>query len=528
MTRFRWPILVLFICLPVALLATGVPLPFLDRSSSLPRPLPVPAGDQEMAYFHTTTNATTWERFVSGVVRAQMAVPGLRVDDSAAFSDQTTGVPEVVVSRDGRPGKLRIRWYKLTTEATADRWVAALAARDRSPLAVIGGGSSDRALDLARALDRRKQWPGDRPLLLITTATADEVSVEKDGPAAEVATNLIDVYDDRSFRFCFTNRQMAESVIDFVWDHPALRPGPLPTAGAVGSGLALATNKQPEEPPQVLSVVWMDDPFSRDLRERFGDALRGKAQPDNWQVEYSIGGANGPNFYEAKAAEAIAGRVRTMAPQRSLLVLSTITQPARRIMKAIAEAEPAVRNRLVAVTGDGIPVNAVYRDGEFAWPVHAIPVPLVLFTHHNPVGWDGPDQPTPPPPGYELVPPNSTEDVLHFSELGRVVAEACFPDGGLVARADDLAAKLHTRTPPLFDRNGNRLGGTGEYIVALWPQADDAGGRPQATMEVWRRSGDRRWQHVRTVAIDQRRLKAAVAQPRDRAGRGLPPGGPGG
>src|SRR4051794_11334476 len=240
MSRLRWPLIVLIVCLPVALLATGVPLPFLDRASPLPMPLPVPAGDQEMAYLHTTTNLTTWERFVSGIVRAQMAVPGLHVDDSAAFSDSTTGVPEVVVSRDGRAGKLRIRWYKLTTEATADRWVAALAARDRPPLAFIGGGSSDRAVDLARALDRQKRWPGDRPLLFITTATADEVAVDREGPSTEVAANLIDVYDDRSFRFCFTNRQMAESVIDFVWQHPALRPGPLPTVGGVGSGLALA------------------------------------------------------------------------------------------------------------------------------------------------------------------------------------------------------------------------------------------------------------------------------------------------
>src|SRR5579885_1115766 len=184
MTRLLWPLSVLIICLPVAILASGVQLPFFNRPPGLPRPLPVPSGDQELAWLHTTTNGPTWERFVSGVVRAQMLVPGLRVDDSAAFVDQTTGVPEVVVSMDGRAGKLRIRWYKLTGEATADHWVRALADRDPPPLALIGGGSSDRAVDLARALDRRQAWRGDRPVLLITTATADEVRADAEDPAA--------------------------------------------------------------------------------------------------------------------------------------------------------------------------------------------------------------------------------------------------------------------------------------------------------------------------------------------------------
>jgi hypothetical protein len=93
---------------------------------------------------------------------------------------------------DGRPGRVRVRWYKLTNDATADRWVQALAERDPPPLALIGGGSSDRAVDLARAMDAQETWRGDRPLLFITTATADEVPAEA-GDAGPATRNLIDV-----------------------------------------------------------------------------------------------------------------------------------------------------------------------------------------------------------------------------------------------------------------------------------------------------------------------------------------------
>ncbi len=545
MTRLLWPLSVLLICLPVAMLATGVPVPFLHRPPGQPRPLPVPSGDQELAWFHTTTSGTTWERFVSGAVRAQLRVPGLRVDDSAAFADQTTAVPEVVIAMDGRPGRLRVRWYKLTNEATTARWVQALADRDPAPLAVIGGGSSDRAVDLARAMDAQKSWHGDRPLLLITTATADEVAAEPEeadpGPALPPTKNLTDVYPGRTFRFCFTNRQMADAVLDFVWDTPGLRPESFAATApaAAASGLAVCPGGRwvGVERPHVFSVYWQDDPFSTDLHEQFKLSLRrrlgDRPRLQTWSVPYSVGGFTQPNQFEAEVAGNILEQFRKLPPQRSLLVLPTITQPARRLLRTLAESAPQVGHRLVSVTGDGIPVNALYRDGEFAWPIHALPVPLVLFTHHDPVGWDPPGRDPPPPAGYELKPPNSTEDVLHFAQLTRVVAEACYPPpdaagsaataGGLLVRADDLAARLRDRRPAFFDADGNRLGGTGEFVVALWPRTEDGNAGPrtlaQATMEVWRRAGGGRWKHVRTVEIDQRRTGAAAGAPDAAGGR---------
>jgi hypothetical protein len=525
MTRLLWPLTVLLVCLPVAILATGIPLPFLHSPPGLPQPMPVPAGDQELAWFHTTTSGTTWERFVTGVARAQLLVPGLRVDDAAAFADQTTATPEVVLSMAGRPGRVRIRWYKLTNEATAARWVQALAERDPAPLAVIGGGSSDRAVDLARALDAQQTWRGDQPLLFITTATADEVPAEA-GDAGPATRNLTDVYRGRSFRFCFSNRQMAEAVLDFVWETPGLRPVTFaalaPAAVASGPAVCAGEKSLLAEKPHVFSVFWRDDPYSTDLHEQFSLAVTRRLLPPGadpmhapdgpqariatWSVPFSVGGFIRPNPSEAAVAASILEQFRQLPPQRSLLVLPTVTKPGRRLLRALAASAPELGERLVVVTGDGIPVNAIYRDGDLEWPVQSLPVPLVLFTHNNPVGWDEPGAKV--PAGYELRPPTATDDVLHFAEMVRLIAEGCYPADGLLTRADDLADRLHARCPPFFDATGNRLGGTGETVVALWPRNEYGHASPRATMEAWRRTDDRRWELIRTVEVDQRTAPA--------------------
>ena len=550
MSHLRSFLLVLLICLPVAVLATGVRIPFLDARTGLPRPPAVPSGDQELAWVHTSTSWTNWERFVSGVARAQQLVPGLHVDDSRAFRDQSFELPELVLSMDGRPGNLRIRWYKLTGDVNTTQWIQALAARDPAPLAVVGGGSSDRALDLARALAAQTTWQGDRPLLFLTTATADELTSEPDAVAPppeqlRQTRGLLSVYDDRSFRFCFSNRQMAEAVLDFVWERPELRPqlyadvAPFAAASGVIAGLpSKPRTPPPTQRPQVFSVVWNDDPFSTDLYLQFGQVIREKLSPDkeparmpvgfaSWGLPYSVGGFTRPNQYEARVAESIIQQYRELPPQRSLLVLPTVTQPARRLLRTLSDAAPQIAHRMVTVTGDGISLNAVFRDGEFAWPLHSIPVPLVLFMHNNPVDWDPPGPVKDVPPGYELRPPSSTEDVLHFAELTRIVTQAAFglpcgdPNGltdagRLMTRADDLALRLRGRCPPFFDNTGNRLGGTGEYVVVVQPLAPGENGSPtadpRARLDVYRRREDRQWESVRTLTVDQWRTRSPIAE----------------
>lgn len=503
--ELRWPLVVFLLCLPVILLASGQWQPWRAESPTA-TPLSVPAGDQEMAWIHTTTNANTWERFVTGIVRTQTVVPGLKVDDSRAFLDSTTETPELVLSSDGHAGKLHIRWYKLQNEIGAANWVQALAARTPAPLAVIGGGSTDRALDLAYAMAAQTEWKGDRPPLLITTATAD--FSESHGLGSKL--RLVDIYDDRTFRFCFSNHQMAKAVIDFVWQTPALRPTSASelARGAVASAAWAGFTEATEERPAVLSVKWDDDPYSIDLHEQFASVLSRLSWPHTLlplpvsiqqlqSIPYSIGGLNTPNWCEATRAVEIAEILTRYPTQRLMLVLSSTTHPARRLLRTVLESQPSTADKLVVVTGDGIPVNAILRDGEFAWPVASLALPLVLFAHNDPTAWDAPNRNIPPPPGYTFAPPNSTEEAMHFGELGRVVVTACYPPNApLVSRGDTLIERLHARRPAFFDTNGERLDGTGEHVVVVRPW-------PESLLTVWRR-GDEGWKRLSETPLDPR------------------------
>ena len=528
MFRFRWIFLVALICLPVAFLAFDWRVPGFDAGAAVAQPLAVPDGDREMAWLHTTTSNTTWERFVAGWVRQQRTVPGLKVDASKAFLDSTTAAPELVVGMAGRAGLLRIRWYKLQSDLGVGEWIRALAARDRPPLAIIGGGSSDRAVELARALEAEHRWKGDRPALFITTATADSVA----GTEAESGAQprLVDLYDDRSFRFCFTNRQMADAVLDYVEQTPDLRPIVFEDQSLQAlAPLAAGVPKPPRYRPHVFSVQWSDDPYSTDLHDQFKKSLLADAgerggNPGAYQlfqlhVPFSVGGFVRPNIHEEETAKFIARELQTIPSQRSLLVLPTATAPARRLLRAIVERTRQFSRRMVVVTGDGIPVNAILRDGEYAWPAGALPVPLVLFTHNNPIGWDEPTPEADP----TFLPPNSTEEAMHFGEMGRIVIAACFPaageapgmtiEGGLLTRSDDLIRRLRSARPAFFDADGERLGGTGEYVVVLMPRDTASQIQEGAQLSVWRREPDRTWRGVGQVPVVARPSAAGATPP---------------
>ncbi|HJZ53552.1 MAG TPA: hypothetical protein VKE74_01255, partial [Gemmataceae bacterium] len=351
MRRFRWPVvvlLVLLVGLPFLLAGLGVRIPWLSHAPRLPQPSDVPDGDQEIAWINPPTEAGTWDEFVTGVKRAEMRVPGLVVNVANAFPEQTTAVPEVVLSRPPYPGKLRFRWYKSSSEATIQDWVAALARRNPAPLTVVGGWSSDRAVELATALHRQTGWHGDPPLLLITTATIDKVQLNPNDPEWYAQPGeqqlLTDLHPGRTFRFCFTNSQMAEAVTDYLAHDPTLLPGrggwpgffavPAGAAGAWPAIARLADLAGPE--PVVFTLQWEDDPFSEDLADYFKDEIYKqfacRADPHNPtrpptapafvernRIPFSVGGFSRPNPGEAEAVRDIA---RQLPPtgERAVLI----------------------------------------------------------------------------------------------------------------------------------------------------------------------------------------------------------------
>jgi hypothetical protein len=352
---------------------------------------------------------------------------------------------------------------------------------------------------------------------LITTATANTLYLDPTAygtPASQGSLELIKVYPGRSFRFCFTNQQMAQAVVDFLWTQPDLRPqgdpqlalAAVPLAAAdPWAALASLVAREDEAPPRANALEWDDDPYTIDMTRQFHHAFHEPGRPQvrvghSIGIPFSVGDFYRANDWEAEAVDKqLLPDARANPLGRQVLVLPADVQ-GRRVLRALTGAMPLVGRRLVAVSGTSISLNSVYRDADIGWNVRAVPVPLVFFTHQNPVDWqeaDGDHR-----SGKNR--PSATDDVLLYSEIVRCLAEEAYgvaagskPSASgsavplLVGDADVLMKRLRERQPALFDQDGDRLGGQGEYVLVLRPEIANPGGGTQissvARLEVWTR-----------------------------------------
>ena len=503
---------------------------------------PVPAGDQEIAWIDAATSSDVWERLVSALrnltetwPKVHAAGPALHVDDSRAFLELTADTPEIALQVGERDSpRLWLRWYKASADAKSRSWIEKLTRRGTPPLAVIGGDTSDRALRLGRLLHEfRGHWPGPAPVFLITNATADRYDPDVNPVPDPVLTRtnwpkLMDVYKGRSFRFAFTNTRMAEAVMDFVQHHPDLwadgNADPVSNIVATISSnpwqnLAMLASALAREKFSLFTLSWNDDRYSQDLSDRFASVFTDafpQSEGISEKVAYSVGDFYQPNPSEVFAVDRFL-LARGQAPgRRQLLVLPTSAQPARRFLRTLVRRAPLEVRKLVAVTGDSISFDTIYRDRDTAWNVLDIPVPLVLFSHRNPVDVKSgfrekadPDNPTKT---------TGTQDLLLHRDLMEATVDAAFRGGVLTQDADTLERRLReTRwvkgrvfAPdladgadaggvPLFDADGDRLPRTGEHIVWLKPLLDGERTLPEAEITVWRlRSEDvsSGWQQI--------------------------------
>jgi hypothetical protein len=364
-----------------------------------------------------------------------------------------------------------LRWYKVSSAVSYATWVRKLCERDPPPLAIIGGSSSDIAVILARAL--RQQNP-DRenprgPLLLLTYATAVQVPPFRDNGTLDTSApfaswgKLMDEYPGRSCRFCFTNEQMAEAVVDFVWAQDALRPA---------------------APVPVHAPRWRNLPYSVDLAERFTTVL---CRPDREPcmdeplaatLPFSVGDFDSPNPPEAALCQKLAAEMVAEPGQKRLLVLPTETAPGHRFLKGLCDAAPTAARNLVVLTGDSIGLNDVYRDRDTAWNAQDLPVQLVFFAHRNPTrGWKPEDR---------LY--GHAKDELS-REIVTTLVKAAYPQEGSAEPGPLVtsAAALRERLDLYFNSEGERREGTGERVCWLKPRIENGRVLPEATVEVWSR-----------------------------------------
>jgi hypothetical protein len=539
----RWifrPMVLIAISLLLVAAAVLIVLPA-EPGPLRPQRLPLGPGDHEIAFIYPATAATTWDRFVQTVRRSgerlQTTYPGLKVRESTRTAPTSaTSVAEVVLEWPGPAGRLVFRWYKLTSDWTPEAWIKELLRQAPYPLAIIGGNNSNWARELAIELQRATvQLPvEDRPLLLVTTATADRVVSAEGGSHDEPAPDidLTQLYPDRTFRFCFSNRQMATAVTRFIWSQPDLRPQADP----------------------VYLVQWMDDSYSKDLCGGYmrvldrrvmddviqqwgfvsgciwsglpGFALAGwKTSGMDWgggfplQVLTSVGSFSSPNPYEAETGRfLLTDLARPKYPgvgtMKRLLVVTGQAQPSRRFLRDLARSSPDVARSMVVASGDAIAFNTVYRDRTVTWPIQDLPFPLVFFCHRNPIDVEAGFRPLDPKGTQRLRPAShsGTEDLLLYTDIVEAVALA-YGHGAGNRNAAALAAglemihqgegrlNLESKGSPLFSttNKGMRNSGTGEHVVCLRPLLKGDRVLPEATIEVWRRlTGDESqgWQRV--------------------------------
>ena len=493
---------------------------------------PVPAGHQEIAWLAPATGTDAWERLVAALQLLEQdwakvhGGPDLRVNVSQAFLDLTADVPEIGLSFVGSPDKvLWIRWYKLSGEIGPDQWIGKLRDRGHAPLAILGGETTDRALQLARVLEnQRSRWPGSAPVFLITTATAERYYLGEQ-PNAELGheswPKLMQLYEGRTFRFCFTNSRMVNSVMDFLGDHPQVwvyrNAEPALFAGLVAQGcplgsLAVLGGAGYLQAPNLFALDWLDDGYSTDLAEIFlrvfthqnrADPNAGRRAEHN-HVAYSVGDFFQPNASELLAVDLYLDNTTRFQDQPQLLVLPTGAHRARRFLRTLCRRAPEEIRKLVVATGDAITFNTIFRDRDVAWNIQDMPVPLVFFSHRSPIdesaGFGKKDL------VLNQLTVTGTQDLLLYRDVSEAVLLAAWQGDRWVKDADLMIDRMRQlqwsrgrifqidpekdRTVgPFFDVEGNRHPRTGEHVVWLQPALEGKRNLARATITVWRMTG---------------------------------------
>jgi hypothetical protein len=502
----------------------------------------VPAGDQEVAWMAPATSDENWERLVAAVRFLVREWPRMFPDEppllarlDRAFLDLTADVPEVGLSfAGGDKQTLWIRWYKLSSEVEPRQWLDKLNRRATPPLAIVGGETSDRAVNLGRALEElRTDWKSAAPLFLITTATADRYYPDDYQPGQDdnlterTWPRLMEAYKERSFRYSFTNTRMAEAVMNFVQEHPEIwlpvRSDPAFLAGIVAqgspigflSGLAAGGYLQPLN---LYTLAWSDDRYSKDLADRFGkvftEGIAGAREAENGSgprvssdsIQYGVGDYYLPNPREAQAAGRFLANSARFRQQHQILLLPAGAQQARRFLRILCGMGPMEVRNVVVMSGDSISFNNIYRDRDLAWNILDMPVPLVFFCHRNPVneaaGFGRMAE------GENNVATTATNDLLLYADVVASLVQAARQDGRWLADADAVRERLRQARwskgrvynpafsakapagPSLFDAEGDRNSRTGEHVVWLRPAFSGDVTLPQATITVWRGRAD--------------------------------------
>jgi hypothetical protein len=504
---------------------------------------PLDGSDQEIAFIEPATSIDEWGRLVTALQLTEMnwpkinpEMPAVKISLDDAFPLLTAEVPEVVFTFANNPAqKLWLRWYKITGEHEVASWVRKLRERPRQPLAIVGGSTSERAIKLARRLQDTYPDPEQpSPVLLITTATAEKT---------RKGNSLIGSYQNRAFRFSFTNQKMVESLLKFVerrefperdkdwaqnlWVHRNADTATL--AGAVASMVgtgefwntwSVLSGSPYLQPYAMHAVTWMDERYSQDMTELFEQKFFERNPQGEFfhetPIRYGVGGFFHPSPEEQFAVGIFLAR-RTGVTPHSFLVLPTQTVRMRRFLINLRQRSPLDARNLVILNGDAISFHSVYRDRDVVWNILDLPYSLVFFSHRNPIDyaagftWTKDDRPE-AERGFPQRGTTGTHDVLLYRDIFEALLYAIGDRGNLLSDPRQVRRRLQAtcwyHPPPekvgletarvcnaevhpligaqrLFDADGNRQSHTGEHIVWVKPNFTEERVDMTSKISVW-------------------------------------------
>jgi hypothetical protein len=270
-----------------------------------------------------------WEDFRQGIfVCARKGLVALGKDEPASV---------VVSTSSGRA--IRFTWCQARGSLETRNAVRRLLAGRSPPIACVGSANTALTIELALALG--EAGAAARPLLLLPWATSNRATV-----AAE-PVRLLDLLPGRMFRFCPSNREVAELAIDCVMREHAGR-----------------------DPGRILMAIDSADPYSIDLAAAFRAAIEARGLAPPIESLSAVDGApagvsSSPTASEARRAEQIWRAAGALRAGRSVWVLLPFQEePARRLLEALATSSKTAAGldpHVEVVCGDGIGLERLWQ-----------------------------------------------------------------------------------------------------------------------------------------------------------------------
>lgn len=330
---------------------------------------PAPA-DAEVAIFFPSTSVSAWPDFVEAIKLAA------KERDLEVQCDEAGHACTVMTS----PLPVRFQWYPAIGSYEIQQSVREACQKRQPPIAVVGANNTLMTEALGGAI-RDCDQEGQSPLLLMTTATADE---------------LINLVPDRTFRFGFSNRYQAEAVVARLARMIEESPNPMDRSRPVRAVLV-----QVEDNPFSLDLARdFEEVLSADLGATFIDPPKSFAPRSDstgtahgWSLDTATGGTEEPSPAEIRLAKAMLDTLLENPEARPVIVLPAggdlfgrlgraWTAEVRR--RSLTEDQKTFLSRLVFLSGDSLDYFDFAEAKRGQVPPLSTPGPVIFFCHGNP------------------------------------------------------------------------------------------------------------------------------------------------